>query len=426
MLHPGTNSFGPDLRETKIMMLRAQFIYSATLATLMLSSIFGWARGVQPSQPQRLVDDNTAFALELYGHLKTQPGNVFFSPYSISTCLGMTYAGAHGETADQMAKALHFAKDQQQFHASFGQLQRQLKEVQNRKGIELNIANALWTQQGHPFGPTFLKVARGEYEANVNQADFKTGAEAARQGINHWIAETTKDKIKDILPLGSVNAMTRLVLANAVYFKGAWAVPFPKTETSTQSFHLLGGSQVNVPLMHHFDTVHYMENDKFQAVELPYGSNELSMVVLLPRQMDGCGQLENSLTPALLSRSLGEMRTRRVEIFLPRFKLESSFMLNNELGKMGMTDAFGPRADFSGIDGTRLLYISGVFHKAWGEVNEEGTEAAAATAVAMRAMAIHKPPPPPPVFRADHPFLFFIRETASGSLLFLGRLAEPR
>src|ERR1017187_2737289 len=182
---------------------------------------------------------------------------------------------------------------------------------------------------------------------------------------------------------------------------------------------------IDVPLMHHFDNVRYIENDDIQAVELPYRGDELSMVVLLPRKVDACSELESRLTPTLLSVSLSQMKPQKVEIFLPRFKLESSFDLNDTLVRMGMPEAFGPKADLSGMDGTRLLYISGVFHKAWGEVNEEGTEAAAATAVAVAGRAVMKQPPPPPVFRADHPFIFFIRDTRSGSLLFLGRFADP-
>jgi serpin B len=177
--------------------------------------------------------------------------------------------------------------------------------------------------------------------------------------------------------------------------------------------------------MHHFDTVKYMENDSFQAVELPYAGAELSLVVLLPRRIEGCGQLEGQLSPALLSRCLGEMKRQRVELFLPRFKMESSFKLNGTLGQMGMSDAFGPQADFSGLDGTRFLFISDVFHKAWVEVNEAGTEAAAATVVGVSKHAMPRKPAPPPVFRADHPFIFCIRDTHSGSLLFLGRLADP-
>jgi len=367
----------------------------------------------------------TAFALDLYSHLKSGQSNLFFSPYSISTALALTYASARGETEKQIVRVLHFDQNQRQIHSSFGDLQRQLNEVGKLNGVELSIASALWTQKGYPFVPGFLEIANGEYQANVNQADFETGKEAARVEINHWVAQRTKDKIQDILPPGSLDAMTRLVLANAIYFKGSWATPFRETETSTQPFHLTTTSQIQAPLMHHFDDVKYLENGDFQAVELPYSGNELSMLILLPRQIEGCGYLESQLTPALLSRSLSQMKKQKVELFVPRFKMDSSLDLVDALSKMGMSDAFSGKADFSGMDGTKVLYISGVFHKAWVEVNEEGTEAAAATAVTVRASAVRERPPPPPVFRADHPFIFLIRDTRSGSLLFLGRLAQP-
>jgi len=391
----------------------------------MLSSIFSSLPGTQAAPGRALVEGNTAFALDLYHQLKSQPGNLFFSPYSISTALAMTYAGARGDTEKQMGRVLHFDMSQERVHSAFGELQRQLGEAGKQEGIELNIANALWGQEGHPFLPGFLNSARGQYRANVNQVDFKTGAEAARGEINRWVEQQTKDKIKDLLPPGSLSPATRLVLANAIYFKGLWAKPYAKTETSTQPFHLSSSQEVQVPLMHHFDEVRYTGNAEFQSIELPYKGGELSMVILLPRQVDACDALENRLSPAFLSKSLDQMRRQKVEIFLPRFKLESSFELNSALAKMGMPEAFGPQADFSGMDGTRDLFISDVFHKAWGEVNEEGTEAAAATGVAMALTAVRKPPPPPPVFRADHPFVFFIRDTRSGSILFLGRLAEP-
>jgi serpin B len=407
------------------MHLTRNFAKSTSLI-LMLSSIFGSLLAFHSAHAQPLVESNTVFALDLYGQLKHSPGNLFFSPYSITTCLAMTYAGARGETEKQMGRVLHIiSEDQQGLHAAFAELQRQLGAAGQQKGIELKSANALWTQKGHPFLPEFLKIAQDDYGANVSQADFVKGAEAARSEINGWVAQKTKDKIKDILPPGSLTGITRLVLANAIYFKGAWAKPFNTHETSTQPFHLSEARQAQVPLMHHFDEVRYVENGDFQAVELPYGNGELSMVILLPRKVDGCGKLENRLTPEQLSRSLSEMKQQKVEIFLPRFKLESGIDLSTTLAKMGMPDAFGSKADFSGMDGTRLLYISGVFHKAWGEVNEVGTEAAAATAVTVAGLAVMKPPQPPPVFRADHPFIFFIRDTHSGSLLFLGRLNDP-
>jgi serpin B len=266
---------------------------------------------------------------------------------------------------------------------------------------------------------------RWQLAGHPNQADFKTGADTAREEINQWVAQRTKDKIRDILPPGSLDKATRLVLANAIYFKGTWAKQFEKAGTSSQPFHLTTTSQVDVPLMHHLDEVKYLENSDIQAVELPYSGGELSMVILLPRQIEGCGNLENRLTPVLLQAFLSQMKKQEVEIFVPKFKLESSFKLDDTLAKMGMADAFVPQtADFSGMDGARNLFISAVFHKAWGEVNEEGTEAAAATVVVTNGSA-PKRPPPPPVFRADHPFIFFIRDTRSRSLLFLGRLADP-
>ena len=390
----------------------------------MLSFIFGRPQRGQAA-PNTAVEGNTAFALDLYGRLKSEPGNLFFSPYSISTVLAMTLAGARGDTQKQMAQVLHLSGNGREIQGAFGQLQRQLSETGKQAGIELNIANALWAQQGHAFEPQFLELARNEYQANIQQADFKAAAEPAREEINHWVAEKTKNKIQDLLPRGSIAATTRLVLANAIYFKGTWGKQFDKAATSPQPFHLSSSRQIEAPLMHQFQEVRYLGNEDFQAVELPYEGGELSMLILLPRQPDGYAGLETQLSPVLLSQLSREMRQQKVEVFLPRFKLESRFKLGDALQQMGMTDAFGSKADFSGMDGTRSLFISDVFHKAWGEVNEQGTEAAAATATTMRATAVMRPPPPPPVFRADHAFIFFIRDTRSGSLLFAGRLADP-
>jgi serpin B len=372
-----------------------------------------------------VVEGNTAFALDLYTQLKDKPGNLFFSPYSISTALAMTYTGARGNTAKQMGQVLHFSQAPERLHTSFGNLERQLAAAGNQDGIQFNIANALWTQQGHPFVPAFLNAATREYQANVSQADFKTGANQATEKINAWVGQQTKGKIQDILPPGSLTDLTRLVLANAVYFKGAWANRFAESATSPQLFHLTSAKSVQVPLMNQVEELRYGETADFQAVELPYKGEGLSMVVLLPRQIEGCGSLENRLTSALLSGTLKQMKKREVVILLPKFKLESTFNLDTTLANMGMRDAFTDKADFSGIDGTKLLYISDVFHKAWGEVNEEGTEAAAATAIGVLTSSYHEPTPPPPVFRADHPFIFLIRHPRSGSLLFLGRLADP-
>ncbi len=400
-----------------------RMVGNMALATV-VSLLVGGPPGAEAAETKALAEGNTAFALELYGQLKDRPGNLFFSPYSISMALGMTSAGARGQTAQEMGKVLHFDTDQ--VHSLFGELQRQMAATGTQGGIELNVANALWVQKGEPFLPSYLELVSANYQANLNQADFKTEAEVTRVRINGWVAQQTKERIRDILPAGSIDALTRLVLANAVYFKGIWAKPFDKAATSRQTFHISATSLSGTPLMHHFDTVRYVEEETLQAVEVSYKNGELSMVVLLPKKVDAIGTLENRLTPTLISSVLGRMKERRVEIFLPRFKLESTLSLNGSLVKMGMTNAFSPQADFSGMDGQRRLYLSAVFHKAWGEVNEEGTEAAAATVIALPTSSARAAvPEAPPVFRADHPFIFFIRHRQSGAVLFLGRFSNP-
>ena len=379
------------------------------------------------AQTESLVASNTAFALNLYGQLATNSGNLFFSPYSISTCLGMLYAGARGDTERQMSQVLGFSTNQQQFASLFGELQDELETNQQPNAVELNIANALWIQEGYPFLPAFLETATNQYQASVNQADFTTQAAAVTQTINNWVALETENKIQNIVPPGAIDRYTRLVLANAIYFLGVWTASFEETNTVTSPFYVSSTAQVPAPLMHQPTVgVRYMATSDFQAVELPYGSNQLaSMVILLPWQVDGLGQLEEQLSPAFLSSTLAGMGKWEVELFLPRFTLASSFELTNTLAAMGMPDAFAPGvADFSAIDGTSNLFVTFVIHKAWGEVNEAGTEAAAAT-VTGGGYAQGGPLPPPPIFRADHPFIFLIRDTQSGSLLFLGRLANP-
>jgi len=392
--------------------------------SVVISSGFGWAAEAQTEQTNSLAAGNNAFALDLYTRLSVKPGNLFLSPYSISTCLAMTYAGARAETEAQMGRVLHFAPGQAGVHASFGELQQQLTDTNNLKGIQLDIANGLWMQTGDPFLPLFLKTASDDYQAAVKQADFKTSAAAVTREINDWVAQKTQDKIKDILSPGDLDSATRLVLANAIYFKGLWDSPFKTTATSSQPFHLSSNATADAPLMHQVEEAGYTTNTGFQAVELPYSGNGLSMVILLPRQVDGLGQLEQQLSPAFLASTLAPMKKQQVSIFLPRFKLQSRNVLNETLSKMGMPDAFDQaKADFSGVNGTKSLVISIVIHKAWVEVNEEGTEAAAATIVRM---GLGSAPKPPPVFRADHPFIFLIRDTRSGTVLFIGRMADPR
>lgn len=371
-----------------------------------------------------LVAGNTAFALDLYGRLKSGEGNLFFSPYSISTCLAMTYAGARGETEAQMARTLHFNADQSKFHAEFGELQNELNTIQEKKDVELNIANGLWAQAGHPFLPAFLDTATKMYDAKLKQVNFRTDAEPARKEINDWVSDRTKGKITDLIAPGVLDASTRLVLVNAIYFKGKWLHQFKKTSTADAPFSVSRDRKIQTKMMNQSANFGYADLGTLQLVELTYRGGGVSMVVLLPREIDGLKALENSLNPKQLDDWTAHARVEKVSVFLPKFKLTRQFELGKTLAGMGMADAFSPRADFSGMDGMKDLFISEVIHKAFVEVNEEGTEAAAATAAVMVGMAMQRPQPAP-VFRADHPFLFLIRDTHSGSILFMGRVTSP-
>jgi serine protease inhibitor len=368
-------------------------------------------------------DANILFALDLYKQIKNSDGNLFFSPYSISTALAMTYAGARGNTKKQMTDVMHFSSSNKSIHSSYSDLNAQLKKVQKKGDVELNIANALWAQKGFNFIPEFTTLTSKYYEAAFEQLDFKGNAEAARRRINSWTAEQTKDRIQNVIPSGIIDAFTRLILTNAIYFKGNWASKFKKHLTTDQPFWISSDSSRQTPMMHQIEEFNYAENDIVQILELPYTGNDLSMIVLLPKERDGISQLENSLTIEKLNTWTGDLERREVDISLPKFKMDWQLDMASTLTKLGMIDAFkyGP-ADFSGIDGSRELYISAVLHKAYVDVNEEGTEAAAATAVVMTLGAVLVRPI---IFLADHPFIFLIRENFSGCILFIGRLVNP-
>ena len=381
-----------------------------------------------------VVMGNNKFALELYNKLAGQQGNLFLSPYSISTALAMVYAGAKGQTEEQMAKALEFpisadsnnnelkSHSIAHFHYTFGEIIKQLNASGEKGGYELTVANALWGQKDYKFLPDFLTLVKTNYDGNLEQVDFKTQTEEARKTINSWVENKTKDKIKELIKPGTLDSMTRLILTNAIYFKGKWESQFKPEQTQDAPFTLLGGQNVNAPMMHQTGKFGYMETDILQALEMPYVNNDLSMVVLLPKKADGVKDLEKELVSDNLTGWLARIHKREVQVFFPRFKMTSEFELAKVLGAMGMPDAFSGKADFSGMTGNRDLFISAVIHKAYVEVNEEGTEAAAATGVTMKLTSI---PTPSPVFRADHPFIFLIRDNQTGSILFLGRVANP-
>jgi serpin B len=370
-----------------------------------------------------LVDGNTAFALDLYGQLKSGEGNLFLSPYSISTALAMTYAGARGDTAKQMSEVLHFTLDKEQLHSAFARLEAQLNGVRDKGNIELRVANALWADQDYLFLDEFLELVTKNYQAELRYADFKTAYEAAREEINAWVEGQTNGKIKDLLQRGVLDSLTRLVLANAIYFKGMWMSQFEESATKDLTFWLTHDSTIDVPMMTQEKEFNYLENADVQILELPYAGDDLSMIILLPRKIDGLAELEALLTAENLRVWLASLQKRKVMVYVPRFRMDAQFSLKNTLELMGMPNPFQPGiADFSGIDGTGMLYISAVIHKAFVDVNEEGSEAAAATGVVIGFTSV---PAAPTEFRADHPFIFLIREKASGSILFLGRLVDP-
>ena len=383
------------------------------------------AEPIKPSDNAAIVRGDNRFAMDLYAQLdREQPGkNIFFSPTSISLALAMTAAGAHGPTQAEMAKVLHLDADLAQAHAHYRQLLEQWNAVGEKRAYQLRIANRLWGQKGFSIRPDFLTLTRQQYGAEMLLVDFAQ-AEAASREINHWVEEQTNGKITKLIPPGSLDALTRLVLTNAVYFKGDWVQPFHKQSTREEDFTVSAQEKVKVPLMHQQVKLGYTEEETFQVLELPYAGRELSMVVLLPKQVDGLPELEKTITTDKLAALMSKLGIREVITSLPKFKLETSFGLNSTLEAMGMKQAFSSKADFSGINSAEALYISAVIHKAYVDVNEEGTEAAAATGVVMRAMAARLPQPVP-VFRADHPFLFLIRDTKAGSILFMGRLTNP-
>ena len=366
------------------------------------------------------------FAFAIYRQLQPRPGNLFFSPFSIRTALGMVCAGARGETATRMREALVFPPDEETAHNASAEITAWLEASGGE--YEMAVANALWGQEGVALQAEFLDLIARQYGGAMHGLDFRHAAEVARQAINRWVDDKTRGKIRDLIPPDGLSDQTRLVIADAVYFKGAWVEKFPKDLTHDEPFHLEDGTVARTPLMCRKARFPYLQAEGYQAVDLPYRGGKLSMLVLLPDRMDGLRDLEKALSGQALDGCVAQLRIREIELFLPRFELTwGSVDLSDELRALGMQIAFDPAgADLSGINGRRLpdpeaLSISAVFHKAYAKVDEEGTEATAATAEDV-FLGIS---PDEPVFRADHPFLFAIRDVISGAILFLGRIEDP-
>jgi len=364
-----------------------------------------------------------AFAFDLYKQIKSVKGNLFFSPYSIATALSMTYAGARGNTQAQMQDALHIGAVDGSIHSGLADIERLLSEAQGKKQLELHLANALWMEKQYSFLEDFLDVVERHYDAALERVDFKHASQQTVKIINQWVEKKTDSKIRDLIDPKFINASTRLVLTNAIYFKGIWKYLFDLSDTKDLPFFLSDKETLSVPMMFQKTEFGYLAEEALQVLELPYAGNDLSMLVVLPREISGLPKLEPRLNATFLRSCTARLKKKEVRVFLPKFRFSNPFTLSRTLKEMGMKDAFTRRADFSGMDGTRSLLIGEVFHKAFVEVNEQGTEASAGTAVVMKPGAA--PGEPPPVFKADHPFVFLIRHKASGVILFMGRIVNP-
>jgi len=390
------------------------------------------ARVIVPDAPEEeilaLASNNNAFALDLYQALRSQDGNLFYSPFSISLALAMTHAGARGETEAQMASVLHFDLAREFLHPAFNALDQELAKRGEPIGdeeqpMQLDIANAVWAQKEYPFQQEYLDLIASNYGAGIRLADFITEAEPARKEINKWVSDQTRDKIKDLIPAGTLDAMTRMVLVNAIYFKADWQEQFDPNLTTDAPFHLLDGTEVNVPMMstENFGLL-YTKGEGYQAIELPYQGGTAVMDIILPDE-GMFGTIEGALDHESLEKVLASLQPVSARLSLPKFSFSSEFSLAKTLAGMGMRQAFDPNsADFSGMTGNRDLFISEVIHKAFVAVDEKGTEAAAATAVIMKETSA-------PVFElelsVDRPFLFVIRDLPSGQILFIGRALNP-
>ncbi len=370
------------------------------------------------------------FAFNIYGKIKDLPdvknaeGNLFFSPYSISSALAMTYTGARGNTAKEMAAVLRLPSGElEKIAAGYSNLQKQLQADPKTSGYQLNIANALWGQKGFGFLQAFLDSNKKYFGSGLTELDFEQ-PEAASKTINAWIEEQTKEKIKDLIPAGGLDRMIRLVLTNAIYFKGDWAIKFKTENTKPAKFNVTADKIIEVPMMYQKQTFEYGETDTVQILQMPYKGNELAMMVILPKAGGTIESVDKQIVAEPASVTSVRRRKVELEVYLPKFKMTCGTLeMKGILQDMGMKEAFTDSADFSGMTGKTDLCISKVMHKAFVEVNEEGTEAAAATAVGMTLTSVALAPP---VFRADRPFIFIIKENAkSQTILFMGRMCNP-
>ena len=379
---------------------------------------------------ENVVDANNMFAFDIYKTITaehTEDENIFLSPFSISSVFAPVYEGARGDTAKEIGSVFHFPENTDTLREEYREINEEINT--GDPNYELSIANALWVENTYPFLESYINTTKEYYSANTTALDFKNHLEESRLTINSWAMEKTEDRIQELVPAGMIDIYTRLVVTNAIFFKGIWAKKFDENNTITANFTTASGEIVKVPMMQKTAAYGYAETDELQSVKLPYENetgNKLSMIIILPKEND-LHSVEETLYFKKIREIEDSMGSETVRLSLPKFKFETDYMFSGTLKNMGVVTAFSDEdADFSGMDGTGELYVREVVHKAFVEVNEEGTEAAAATAVVVNTVA------PPPgysssvyTFNADHPFIFLIEDDETGNILFIGRVSNP-
>ncbi len=393
-------------------------------------ALAGWpvaasAEGGAAGPAREAAETGESSGVDLFRIFSAQDGNFVFSPYSISEALALLSLGAGGRTQAEILHTLHWNRPPDRLGAAFA-AQDAGVEGAARDLLTLSVANGIWYQRGQPPRASFSEAAQVSFHAEIRVADFAADLPVSQHMINYWVAKKTDGRIPLLVPPGALTPQTRLVLANAIYFKGRWADPFEKGRTAPKPFYTADGQSVLTPMMWREAHSKTAGADGCDLLELPYAGGALSMVIILPKTRDGLPALEQGLTAAGLSGWLGLLDAagaRQTDVTLPRFTMNFSVELTKALAQLGMVTAFVDRqADFSPINGRRDLYVSAAFHKAFVDVNEEGTEAAAATGFGLRSLAVERAQ----TFSADHPFLFLIRCGSTGSVLFLGRVSDPR
>ncbi len=377
----------------------------------------------QPFNVNTIVNSNNNFAFKLYKSLIINPNNVnvFFSPISIYTALCMAYNGAEGNTKLQMQKVLYISVKQQDLPIYFNRLLNQLKTSIHNK-CELYIANAMWIQRDFYILPSFKRILFQYYDSQIFNVDFIKNKDNVVKRINYWISKKTRNKIKKLITKSDIDYLTRLILTNAVYFKGSWASKFDKLQTKIQKFYINSIHYVNIKMMHQINNFKYLKTNKFQIIELPYSTNKIAMIIILPNQINKIDEIINNLTLNNLYKYLHELHTTKINLYIPKFKLKNTYHLKTILYKLGMTDAFTNKANFSAITGKKNLKIRKIIHQAYIDVNEKGTEAAGATAVIYKLKCVFMPI----TLKVNHPFIFFIIHKPTNTILFMGRVINPK